>query len=156
MIVILSFTSVKRHRYIYIKKIGLIRNYYFEKIVCFSVLFLFHMFFIPCLLDFGRLTINLTQNWNTFSFSVLWPTQDVQNGDECTRDFLFGIGEDKQRSARLTAWFHTPENYFIQVTAYQSFFSPNIHQFAFFESLWLSIGIQEVLPTAPIKMSWAL
>lgn len=48
------------------------------------------------------------------SFSVLWPTRDVHYGEECTRDFLFGIGEDKQRSARLTAWFHTPENYFIQ------------------------------------------
>lgn len=48
------------------------------------------------------------------SFSILWPVQNVQKGDECTRDFLFGIGEDKQRSARLTAWFHTPENYFIQ------------------------------------------
>ncbi|URE49172.1 tubulin--tyrosine ligase-like protein [Musa troglodytarum] len=48
------------------------------------------------------------------SFSVLWPIQDVHHGEECTRDFLFGIGEDKQRSARLTAWFHTPENYFIQ------------------------------------------
>ncbi|XXG51416.1 hypothetical protein AAC387_Pa02g5192 [Persea americana] len=48
------------------------------------------------------------------SFSVLWPTRNVQKGDECTRDFLFGIGEDKQRSARLTAWFHTPQNYFIQ------------------------------------------
>lgn len=50
-----------------------------------------------------------------FSYSVLWPTQDVQQGEECTRDFFFGISEDKQRSARLTAWFHTPENYFIQV-----------------------------------------
>ncbi|KAF5202480.1 Tubulin--tyrosine ligase-like protein [Thalictrum thalictroides] len=48
------------------------------------------------------------------SFSVLWPTENVKEGDECTRDFLLGIGEDKQRSARLTAWFHTPENYFIQ------------------------------------------
>lgn len=48
------------------------------------------------------------------SFSILWPTQNLQKGDECTRDFLLGIGEDKQRSARLTAWFHTPENYFIQ------------------------------------------
>ncbi|KAI9113866.1 hypothetical protein K1719_015117 [Acacia pycnantha] len=48
------------------------------------------------------------------SFSLLWPAQNVQKGDECTRDFLFGIEEDKQRSARLTAWFHTPENYFIQ------------------------------------------
>jgi hypothetical protein len=50
-----------------------------------------------------------------FSFSILWPTQNAEKGDECTRDFLFGIGEDKQRSARLSAWFHTPENYFIQV-----------------------------------------
>lgn len=49
------------------------------------------------------------------SFSILWPNRDVRPGDECTRDFLFGIGEDKQRSARLTAWFHTPKNYFIKV-----------------------------------------
>ncbi|KAK6131790.1 hypothetical protein DH2020_034486 [Rehmannia glutinosa] len=35
-------------------------------------------------------------------------------GDECTRDYLFGIGEDRQRSARLTAWFHTPQSYFIK------------------------------------------
>ncbi|KAF3946588.1 hypothetical protein CMV_027162 [Castanea mollissima] len=47
------------------------------------------------------------------SFSILWPTQNVKKGDECTRNFLFGIGEDKQRSARLSAWFHTPQNYFI-------------------------------------------
>lgn len=50
-----------------------------------------------------------------FSFSILWPTQNAEKGDECTRDFLFGIGEDKQRSARLSAWFHASENYFIQV-----------------------------------------
>ncbi|CAN6480232.1 unnamed protein product [Victoria cruziana] len=48
------------------------------------------------------------------SFSVLWPTNNVHKGDECTRDYLFGIGEDKQRSARLTAWFHTPPGYFMQ------------------------------------------
>ncbi|KAK6941297.1 Tubulin-tyrosine ligase/Tubulin polyglutamylase [Dillenia turbinata] len=54
---------------------------------------------------------NLT---SAVSFSILWPTCTVRKGEECTRDFLFGIGEDKQRSARLTAWFHTPQNYFIQ------------------------------------------
>ncbi|PKI43487.1 tubulin--tyrosine ligase-like protein 12 isoform X1 [Punica granatum] len=47
------------------------------------------------------------------SFSLLWPIRDLVKGDECTRDFLYGIGEDKQRSARLTAWFQTPQNYFI-------------------------------------------
>lgn len=51
---------------------------------------------------------------NIFSYTILWPVHDVHTGEECTRDFLFGVGEDKQRSARLTAWFHTPENYFIQ------------------------------------------
>ncbi|KAH6779152.1 tubulin-tyrosine ligase [Perilla frutescens var. hirtella] len=48
------------------------------------------------------------------SYSILWPTKNVQRGDECTRDYLFGIGEERQRSARLTAWFHTPQNYFIR------------------------------------------
>ncbi|KAM3693701.1 hypothetical protein ACJW31_07G003500 [Castanea mollissima] len=51
---------------------------------------------------------------SAISFSILWPTQNVQKGDECTRDFLFGIGEEKQRSARLSAWFHTPQNFFIK------------------------------------------
>ncbi|XP_022731024.1 tubulin--tyrosine ligase-like protein 12 [Durio zibethinus] len=48
------------------------------------------------------------------SYSILWPTQNVKKGDECTRDYLFGIGEDNQRSARLSAWFYTPQNFFIQ------------------------------------------
>ncbi|PHT45524.1 hypothetical protein CQW23_14682 [Capsicum baccatum] len=48
------------------------------------------------------------------SYSILWPIDDVREGDECTRDYLFGIGEEKQRSARLTAWFHTPRNYFVK------------------------------------------
>ncbi|KAI3851075.1 hypothetical protein MKW92_045490 [Papaver armeniacum] len=51
---------------------------------------------------------------SAISFTILWPTHNVRKGDECTRDFLFGIGEDKQRSARSTAWFHTPRNFFIQ------------------------------------------
>ncbi|XP_051131543.1 uncharacterized protein LOC127251739 [Andrographis paniculata] len=47
------------------------------------------------------------------SYSILWPTKNIQSGDECTRDYLFGIDEEKQRSARLTAWFFTPQHYFI-------------------------------------------
>lgn len=54
---------------------------------------------------------NLT---SSMSYSVLWPIQNLKRGEECFRDFLFGIGEDKQRSARLTSWFHTPQNYYIQ------------------------------------------
>ncbi|KAG8376229.1 hypothetical protein BUALT_Bualt09G0041300 [Buddleja alternifolia] len=51
---------------------------------------------------------------SAMSYSILWPTKNAQKGDECTRDYLFGIGEERQRSARLTAWFHTPQNYFIK------------------------------------------
>ncbi|GFP85500.1 tubulin--tyrosine ligase-like protein 12 [Phtheirospermum japonicum] len=47
-------------------------------------------------------------------YSILWPTKNVRKDDECTLDYLFGIGEDRQRSARLTAWFHTPQNYFFK------------------------------------------
>lgn len=49
------------------------------------------------------------------SYSLLWPVKDVLQGEECTRDCLFGFGEAKQRSARLTAWFHTPKDYFEKV-----------------------------------------
>nr|ATB19768.1 putative tubulin-tyrosine ligase [Juniperus scopulorum] len=52
---------------------------------------------------------------SAISYSVMWPNNDVHKGEECTRDYLPGIGEDKQRSSRLTAWFHTPEYYFIQM-----------------------------------------
>lgn len=51
---------------------------------------------------------------SAISYSVLWPIQYVEKGEECTRDFLPNIGEEKQRSARLSAWFHTPENYFVK------------------------------------------
>lgn len=70
------------------------------------------------------------------SFTLLWPTQNVKNGDECTCDFLFGIGEDKQRSARLSAWFQTPQNYFIKEYAKhcqkqsKSLISPSVHSSA--------------------------
>ncbi|KAI5084656.1 hypothetical protein GOP47_0000825 [Adiantum capillus-veneris] len=52
---------------------------------------------------------------SAMSYSLLWPVRNVSKGEECTRDFLFGFGEDKQRSARLTAWFHTPTDYFEKV-----------------------------------------
>lgn len=45
----------------------------------------------------------------------MWPMEDVGKGNECMRDYLFGVGEDKQRSSRLTAWFHTPPELFKQV-----------------------------------------
>lgn len=63
----------------------------------------------------GRIIDINNSQFPFFSFTLLWPTQNVKNGDECARDFLFGIGEDKQRSARLSAWFQTPQNYFIKV-----------------------------------------
>lgn len=52
---------------------------------------------------------------SAISYSMIWPVNDVHKGEECVRNYLPGIGEDKQRSARLTAWFHTPKDYFIQV-----------------------------------------
>ncbi|GBG72467.1 hypothetical protein CBR_g12041 [Chara braunii] len=49
---------------------------------------------------------------SAISFSLLWPTQDLQRGDECFRDYLSGITEQKHRSSRLTAWYHTPRSFF--------------------------------------------
>nr|XP_010936909.1 tubulin--tyrosine ligase-like protein 12 isoform X2 [Elaeis guineensis] len=78
------------------------------------------------------------------SFSVLWPTRDVHYGEECTRDFLLGIGEDKQRSARLTAWFHTPENYFMRE------FKKYCQQL---ESREFLVSVMEALTTRSIRPS---
>lgn len=58
---------------------------------------------------------------SAISYSLLWPVQDVVSGEECTRDYLFGIREDQQRSSRLAAWFHTSSDVFKQ--AYESHIS---------------------------------
>ncbi|KAH9562882.1 hypothetical protein CY35_05G094600 [Sphagnum magellanicum] len=51
---------------------------------------------------------------SAISYTLMWPIEDVGKGNECMRDYLFGVGEDKQRSSRLTAWFHTPPDFFKQ------------------------------------------
>lgn len=97
-----------------------------------SIFIVFHFSFLPSESIRSVFTCNLNFKWPwgpnlipifrgklltwwLFSYSILWPTELVQRGDECTRDYLFGIGEERQRSARLTAWFHTPQNYFVRV-----------------------------------------
>ncbi|KAG0585973.1 hypothetical protein KC19_2G053400 [Ceratodon purpureus] len=58
---------------------------------------------------------------SAISYSLLWPVQDVVSGEECTRDYLFGIGEDQQRSSRLAAWFDISSEIFNQ--AYEAHMS---------------------------------
>jgi hypothetical protein len=48
---------------------------------------------------------------NIFSYTILWPTRDFHTGGECTRDFLFGIGEGKQLSGSLVP--HTTKLFFL-------------------------------------------
>jgi hypothetical protein len=55
---------------------------------------------------------------NTFkddiiTYSILWPIKDIKKNDEVLRDYLSNINESMQRSARLTCWFNTPKEYFI-------------------------------------------
>ena len=105
------------------------------------------LIFVPCLSTDLTFCLQLTQQrtfvmqlltLNTFfSFSILWLTQNVQKYDECIRDFLLGIGEEKQHSARLTAWFHTPQNYFVEV-----YFSLDYFELLFFmTSSFTAFGI---------------
>ena len=47
------------------------------------------------------------------TYSILWPIKDVKKGDEIYIDFLANIGENEERSARLTTWFNTPKEYFL-------------------------------------------
>jgi len=55
---------------------------------------------------------------NTFkddviTYSILWPIKDIKKNDEILRDYLHNINETMQRSARLTCWFNTPKQYFM-------------------------------------------
>ncbi|CAI5529213.1 unnamed protein product, partial [Closterium sp. Naga37s-1] len=51
---------------------------------------------------------------SALSYSLVWPLAAVQPGEECTRDYLAGVGEEQQRSAKLSVWFHTPSSCFHQ------------------------------------------
>lgn len=42
------------------------------------------------------------------SYSLLWPTCDIDVGEPIYRDFLVGIDEAKHRSCRLSVWFDIP------------------------------------------------
>ena len=55
------------------------------------------------------------RDWLVRSYSLMWPTRSLVAGEELSRNFLAGIGEEKQRSVRLSAWFHTPSDFFRQV-----------------------------------------
>jgi tubulin--tyrosine ligase-like protein 12 len=49
------------------------------------------------------------------SYSLMWPLEDLEEGDLVTRDFLNGIKEEKQRSDRLAAWFKLPQNKYLSL-----------------------------------------
>ncbi|XP_057857600.2 uncharacterized protein LOC131066778 isoform X2 [Cryptomeria japonica] len=80
---------------------------------------------------------------SAISYSVMWPNNDVHKGEECTRDYLPGIGEDKQRSSRLTAWFHTPENYFIRM--HEQYYH-KLHSTAFKHPVYRDSQTQSIRP----------
>ena len=44
----------------------------------------------------------------TTSFTLLWPLQDINEGDFITKDYLNGIPYEKQREPRLAAWYKQP------------------------------------------------
>ncbi|XP_066525555.1 tubulin--tyrosine ligase-like protein 12 [Hoplias malabaricus] len=41
------------------------------------------------------------------AYSVLWPVQDLENGDEVTRDYTYGEADALLRTCRLLPWFPT-------------------------------------------------
>lgn len=48
------------------------------------------------------------------TYSICWPLENIEIGEDLSRDFLHGITEEKFRSSRLTVWFDTPEAYFMK------------------------------------------
>ena len=46
------------------------------------------------------------------TYSLLWPKKDIKKGDEIFIDYLANIGENEERSSRLTCWYKTPKEYF--------------------------------------------
>jgi hypothetical protein len=54
---------------------------------------------------------------NALSFTILWPSRDIQVNDAIYRDYLAGFTEEQFRSARLHTWFETPDHFFTQALA---------------------------------------
>mmetsp|Transcript_5503 Transcript_5503/g.5024 ORF Transcript_5503/g.5024 Transcript_5503/m.5024 type:complete len:213 (+) Transcript_5503:352-990(+) len=54
---------------------------------------------------------------HTITYSICWPTVDLEEEDVIFRDYLAGIDEKKFRSSRLTVWCETPDEYFQQQLA---------------------------------------
>ena len=46
------------------------------------------------------------------TYSLLWPKKNIKKGDEIFVDYLANIGENEERSSRLTCWYKTPNDYF--------------------------------------------
>ena len=48
------------------------------------------------------------------SYNLIWPTQNLEHGQNLFRDYLFGIDETRFRSAKLACWFDIPYSIFIE------------------------------------------
>lgn len=43
-------------------------------------------------------------------FSVIWPVEDLEFGDEITRDYVHNIEDEKLRQCKLIPWIEDPED----------------------------------------------
>lgn len=55
---------------------------------------------------------NSLEDETTITYSILWPIEDIEKNGIFSRDKLYRIDEKKFRSARLSVWYETPEEYF--------------------------------------------
>lgn len=49
---------------------------------------------------------------NKVTFNILWPVRDIAANEAIYRDFLYGVTESNNRSARLHTWFDTPDKFY--------------------------------------------
>ena len=58
-----------------------------------------------------------TQKGEVIPYSIMWPIKDIPKNTLLYRNFLPNIDETKMRSARLSVWFDTPKDYFLNTNA---------------------------------------
>ena len=49
------------------------------------------------------------------AYTLMWLVEDVREGQLVERDFLSGLGEEKQRSSRLAVWYQVPRDLYINL-----------------------------------------
>ena len=81
-------------------------------------------------------------------FSIVWPTHDIQKGEEITRDYAYRVEDNKLRACKLIPWIEDilDEDYEFDEGDPTQLDEPNIEYFTVFIKQKIIYIIQTYIP----------